>query len=417
MENVEFAEDRISLQSISSMLWIVYFISFFCGMTQCFESVFLPEFKELFHLGYRQQMYTMFAKNIPFLFAYFVGAKLLAVGYKRSMTVAMLLYAAGTLLLVPGLRLGRYELLLLGFFLIGSGFTMQIVAMNPLLSALGPAGGKSSRLNFGNALGAIAQIIAPATLSFLIPAAAVSVIDKLPYMKSLFEVLGLCLIALALVVLAFSESGIRSKMEQFSSGEASGSQISLLARPRVWLGFMSVFLVLGIEASLFGFFRNFVESPAGGGLSAPQSERLFTLYFLLFALGRVAASWIQKKITPATHMAFSLVAAIVCLFLMAFGKGYASLVAVTLIGFFVSIFYPTLYAIATDGLGTLTGRASGLLTLGFLGCAVIPVFQGTVADSVGIPYSYLTAILVYSFVLFYVLSGQHMKPKTPLGTN
>ncbi len=116
-------------------------------------------------------------------------------------------------------------------------------------------------------------------------------------------------------------------------------------------------------------------------------------------------------------MAFSLVAAIVCLFLMAFGKGYASLVAVTLIGFFVSIFYPTLYAIATDGLGTLTGRASGLLTLGFLGCAVIPVFQGTVADSVGIPYSYLTAILVYSFVLFYVLSGQHMKPKTPLGTN
>lgn len=274
------------------MLWIVYFISFFCGMTQCFESVFLPEFKELFHLGYRQQMYTMFAKNIPFLFAYFVGAKLLAVGYKRSMTVAMLLYAAGTLLLVPGLRLGRYELLLLGFFLIGSGFTMQIVAMNPLLSALGPAGGKSSRLNFGNALGAVAQIIAPATLSFLIPAAAVSVIDKLPYMKSLFEVLGLCLIALALVVLAFSESGIRSKMEQFSSGEASGSQISLLARPRVWLGFMSVFLVLGIEASLFGFFRNFVESPAGGGLSAPQSERLFTLYFLLFALGRVAASWI-----------------------------------------------------------------------------------------------------------------------------
>jgi fucose permease len=47
-------------------LYTVYFIYFCCGMTQCFEGVFLPEFKEYFHLNYQQQMYTMFVKNIPF---------------------------------------------------------------------------------------------------------------------------------------------------------------------------------------------------------------------------------------------------------------------------------------------------------------------------------------------------------------
>ncbi len=406
MPDSQFVSVPNSTRSISSMLWLVYFISFFCGMTQCFESVFLPEFKEFFHLGYQQQMYTMFAKNIPFLFAFFVGARILVVGYKRCLAFAMLLYAAGTLLLVPGLRLARYELLLLGFFLIGTGFTVQIVAMNPLLSALGPANAKSSRLNFGNALGAVAQIIAPATLSFLIPAVAISVQDKLPHMMSLFRILGLSLIALAISTLFLNEKLIRSCMDLSTSADTSSSGGSLWDHPNVILGFISIFLALGIEAGLFGFFRNYVESPTGGGLSAHQSQRLFTLYFLLFALGRLAASWLQKKMQPATHMAINLVAALLCLLLIAFAKGRIALVAVTSIGFFVSIFFPTLYAIATDGLGKLTGKASGLLTLGFLGCAIIPVLQGKLADSLGLPYSYLAGILVYAFVLFYVLRGR-----------
>ncbi len=93
----------------------------------------------------------------------------LQVGYKNCLTIAMSLYAAGTLLLVPGLRAGRYSVVLLAFLIIGSGFTVQMVAGSPLISALGKRDGSSSSLNFGNALGAIAQIIAPATLTIISP--------------------------------------------------------------------------------------------------------------------------------------------------------------------------------------------------------------------------------------------------------
>ena len=53
-----------------------------------------------------------------------------------------------------------------------------------------------------------------------------------------------------------------------------------------------------------------------------------------------------------------------------------------LVGFFVSTFFPTLYSLAIEGLGEQTPRASGLLTMGFLGCALLPVLQGRLANTI-----------------------------------
>ena len=71
-------------------------------MTQCFEGVFLPEFKEYFHLNYQQQMYTMFAKNIPFLLAVGIGYLIRYIGYKHCMTAAMALFRSARFCWCPG---------------------------------------------------------------------------------------------------------------------------------------------------------------------------------------------------------------------------------------------------------------------------------------------------------------------------
>src|SRR5581483_1113707 len=160
-------------RSVRGLLYTVYFIYFFCGMALCFEGAFNPEFKEYFHLNYQQQQYTTFAKNIPFALAVVIGFLLPRAGYKNCLSIAMALFATGTLLLVPGLRSGNYTLVLVAFFVIGMGFNFQLVAGNPLLSGLGPPDGGSSRLNLGNALGAIAQIIAPFLLTLIIPVTTV----------------------------------------------------------------------------------------------------------------------------------------------------------------------------------------------------------------------------------------------------
>lgn len=395
-----FVETRS--RSASVLLYLVYFTYFFCGMTQCFESVFLPEIKEYFHLNYQQQMYVMFAKNIAFLLAIFVGARVQRVGYKTCLTIAMLLYAAGTLSLVPGLRAGQYSLVLIAFVIIGSGFTVHMVAGSPLLSALGAPQDSSSRLNLGNALGAIAQIIAPATLTVIIPATVVSAQAKLPYMEGIFITFGLGLVVLTGLTLAVKNVDIRENLRASASLISTVPGTSIWRNSKVVLGFVAIFLVLGTEAGLFGFFRNYLEDPAIAGLSSHQSERLFTVYFAVFALGRLLAAWIQKHLKPAAHIAFHLFAAIACLLIAMFAKGTLAVVAVVAIGFFVSIFFPTLYAMAIENMGDLTGQASGLLTLGFLGCAVIPVLQGKLADSIGLQLSYGAGLFGYLFALLYV---------------
>jgi FHS family L-fucose permease-like MFS transporter len=108
-------------------------------------------------------------------------------------------------------------------------------------------------------------------------------------------------------------------------------------------------------------------------------------------------------------MAWHLGAAMFCLAVAIFAEGIVAILAVTAIGFFVSIFFPTLYALAIKDMGDLTGQASGLITLGFLGCALMPVLQGRIADQIGISRSYCLGFLSYLFAMFYVLKGSRMK--------
>jgi FHS family L-fucose permease-like MFS transporter len=379
----------LPVAGVRNLLYLVYFIYFFCGLTQSFESVFMPEFKEHFRLTYQEQMYTMFARNIPFLMAVPIGYFLRFTGYRNCMSAAMLLFSAGTFLLISGIRSVDYRIVLLGFFLIGIGFNCEIVSGNPMLSGLGDATGASSRLNLGNAFGAVAQIFAPAALTLMIPAAAVTVEARLGYVDGLFAVLGAVLALIALVTAISPNIDVD---QSFTAEDHSGIT---LFQPRLLFGFLTITVCLGVEAGQFGFFRNFVEDSRIAGLSARSSEQLFTVYFSVFAAGRLIASWVQKRISPERHVILNMLAACGCLAVAILERGSIAIAAVIVLAFFTSILFPTLYAIAIRSMGLLTGKASGLLTMGFIGCAVIPVAQGRLADSAGLQNSYVLGFAAY----------------------
>jgi FHS family L-fucose permease-like MFS transporter len=178
---------------------------------------------------------------------------------------------------------------------------------------------------------------------------------------------------------------------------------SVLSNRRLLFGFLTITICLGVEAGQFGFFRNFVEEPAIAGVSANVSEQLFTVYFAVFAAGRLIASRVQRKISPEKHVVINMIGAAVFLALSLVSHGAAAIAAVTILGFFTSILFPTLYAIAIENMGPMTGRASGLLTMGFIGCAFIPVLQGRMADAAGLQNSYAIGFTAYGLAAIYAI--------------
>jgi FHS family L-fucose permease-like MFS transporter len=394
------------------LLYLVNFIYFFNGMALCFEGAFNPEFKEIFNLDYAMLMMTMFAKNLPFVvFSLAIGHLAQRIGFRNCLSAAMFLFAAGTLLLIPGLQTSQYTLVLTAFFLIGTGFNFQLVAGNPMLSQLGDPAGSSSRLNLGNALGAIAQIIAPLLITLIVPATVITASDKLPYILGIFLAVAIILVVTGVITLFAGK-----KNDTYASPQRKAKIADDTSWTKVWtnrrliLGFLAIFLAIGIEAGIFGLFRNYLEDPFVAGLSAHQSQRWFTAYFAAYALGRLAGSLIQKHIKPRYNLAFNTAAAMICIVVTITTRGTVAIAFLLLTGFFISIFFPTLYAISIEGLGNLTAKASGLLTMGFLGAALIPVGQGRLADIYGLQSSFYIAFLPYLFILYFALKGYEMKP-------
>lgn len=395
------------------LLYSVYFIYFFCGMAMCFEGAFMPEFKEHFQLSYQQQMYTMFAKNIPFVvFSILIGWLSKKIGFKNCLTIAMFLFAAGTALLVPGLNSGNYALVLLAFFIIGTGFNFELVAGNPLLSGLGDPSGSSSRLNLGNALGAIAQIIAPLIILLILPATIVSVSDKIPYMNGLFLVISGILVVTGILTLVIKEETIIFESTRDHQKMKSASGESIWKNKNLLLGFVAIFIALGAESGIFGLYRNYLEDPGIAALSSHDSYILYTIYFASFAIGRLIGAYVQKRINPALTLIFCTVTAMILLVFVILSHGILAVASITLLGLFISIFFPTLYAISIKGLGENTALASGLLTMGFLGAALLPVLQGKMADWLGLKYSFIVSIATYGYVLFFALRNYRSRDKT-----
>jgi FHS family L-fucose permease-like MFS transporter len=162
-----------------------------------------------------------------------------------------------------------------------------------------------------------------------------------------------------------------------------------------------IFLVLGAEASLFSNFLNFVESPLIASYSSHAAQRLFTVYFGLFAAGRLSAAWWQRRISPEFHLLICLVASLLSLCLILSNSGVVAVAAALALGFFVSIFFPTLYAMGLRDAGPWKAQASGMLTIGFLGAAFVPIMQGHLADYAGLQRSYLMETCIYLVITVY----------------
>jgi FHS family L-fucose permease-like MFS transporter len=126
-------------------------------------------------------------------------------------------------------------------------------------------------------------------------------------------------------------------------------------------------------------------------------------------VGRFVGSALLRSVPTGKLLGIFATAASALVFASVLTSGHAAMWSILLVGLFNSIMFPSIFTLAIDGLGPLTGKGSGLLVSSIVGGAVIPVLQGALADHFGIHRAFILPALCYLYVIFFALRGSRRR--------
>jgi len=434
---------------------VVTTLFFIWGFITCMNDILIPYLKGVFRLSYAEAMLVQTA----FFIAYFIGSltyffisassgdPINKIGYKNGMVIGLVTAAFGLALFYPAAQFHLYGFFLTALFVLGLGFTILQIAANPYVAILGSPETASGRLNLAQGFNSFGTTIAPVIGGYLIfevfskgTTGADAV--KIPYL--IFA--GITL--LVAVVIGFI------KLPAFTNTEKVEHAAGALQFPQLSLGVIAIFAYVGGEVAVGSMMTNFVGLPEIANLPPARASVFVALYWGGAMIGRftgaaalsdlsrnlkmllafvipalvypfliyifhvkgfevsevlpyipflfvLAIGFIAAQFHPAkTLILFSLINIILLLIILG-SSGRLALFAAVAIGLFNSIMWSNIFTLAIDKLGKYTSQGSSLLVMGILGAAIVPWFQGFVADHIGVQHSYVVPIVCFSYLVFY----------------
>ncbi len=401
-------------------LVIVTILFFMWGLLTSLNDVLIPHLKAVYTLTYVQAMLVQFC----FFGAYFIvslpaGMLIKKIGYQHGAVAGLTIAAAGCALFYPAATSG-YTLFLIAFFVLAGGITILQVAANPYVAVLGDPRTASSRLTLTQAFNSLGTTVAPALGGMLILGGVVLSADdlaKLPaaeqaayHAREAASVQGPYLaLAGALLVLAILFAMARlPKIVDAEDGAVKGGFSEVLKHRHLALGAVAIFLYVGGEVSIGSFLINFLGDPKVASLSAADAAHYVSFYWGGAMIGRFIGFAVMRTISPGKALAFNAAAVIVLVLLAIFSGGTLAMWAILAVGLFNSIMFPTIFSMALNKLGPLTGQGSGVLCMAIVGGALVPFAQGYLADTVSLQLSFLIPAACYTFILYFGLKYANM---------
>jgi len=212
-----------------------------------------------------------------------------------------------------------------------------------------------------------------------------------------------------------------------SKGDGSPS---LLTRWHFVLGVAAQFLYVAAQAGIFSFFincmtvdritgftmvptipeawgnsllRGLFETGKDGLLhvSDQGAATLASAAFVCFLAGRVSGALLLKKFSAHKVLGLYGFANVAVCLLVFSNLGWVSVAAVFLSYFFMSIMFPTIFALGIFGLGAKTKTASAFIVMAIMGGALLPKLMGHVADLYDMSRSFIVPMGCFLFVSLY----------------
>ena len=400
---------------IAMMFLLFFIISFVTGLQNPMAGIL----KDQFQLSGAMAQLANGAVFLAYLFMGIPAGKMLEkIGYKKSALVALITGFVGVLILFFAGKVESFPIYLFGAFV--SGFSMCILnaVVNPMLSVLGSEEGANSRLNFGGALNSLGGTLAPVLGGLVVGGIAQ------PQISDANPLLYLAMGIFAIVFLVLSMVQIPEPHIVAASTEKNTH--SPLSFRHFVLGMVAIFLYVGVEVSISNTTLNYLKD--GLGFDKGIAGSIVGTYWLLMLVGRLAGGALGKKFSSKQMLTAVSTAAIALVALSIFtssSTAMASLPAFSsetlsfvmtpvplsilfliLCGLCLSVMWPGIFNLATNGLGKYTAQGSGFFMTMVVGGGILPFIQAYVVDVTGgFPASYWVVVAGLGFILFYALVG------------
>ncbi len=398
-----------------------------------------------------------------FLMAIPAGLMAKKFGYKGGILVGLLLIALGAFWFIPAVTIGTYWAFLLGLFIIAAGMTCLETIANPYATVLGAPESGPTRINIAQTINGAGWVLGPFVGGHFVFSGTVATNANAglsrPYMG-----IGI-FVALLLVVFVFSRVPDLHAQDESSKSEAlkdklkpSGAQTTAIAlvlaavcgilyffiapilgliwallhmneamfqpvkfallivayvaafllvsrnwdmfrRKHFTLGIATQFLYVAAQTGIFGFCVNYMLENAPS-VTRLQASRWLAVGFILFALGRLCGSAVISQFKPERVLA-AYAAINVVLVAIAMGGGKSGLYAMFGTFFFMSVMFPTIFALGIRGLGEYTKLGSSLIVMSIVGGAIAAPFMGRIADLHSMRTGFVVPLVCFVFIALY----------------
>lgn len=418
--------DRMSDVSRSNMypMLIIGTLFFTIGFVTWLSSVLIPYLQIACELTVFQSYMVAFAFYISYLIMAIPSAWLLKItGFKKGMSVGLLLAAAGSLLFVPAAIYRQYSIFLIGLFFQGAGLTLLQTAANPYITILGPIESAAKRMCMMGVCNGVAGILAPVILGAVIlnnvdainqellvlaDSEKKAILDGLAQ-KVIIPYLIITLVVVLLAVMIYQarlpEIDEESPDKQDDQQEVYfvSDKASVFHHPHLLFGVLALFVYTGVEVIAANSIISY-----GSYLKIPMATAKFFSSFTLIGMligFLVGILCIPRYISQQTGLKVSAVLGILFGLSAILTEGYWSITFVVLLGLSNSLIGAAIWPLALRGLGKFTKIGSALLVMSISGASLIPLLYGWFTDKINAQQAYWVVIPCYVIIGWYALFG------------
>jgi len=406
----------------------LFFVWGFCnGMIDQMDK----HFQLVLNLSLSQSAWVQTAHYLGyFLMALPAGMLANKLGYKGGIIAGLAMVAAGALWFIPATNIGAFWAYLLGVCVIAAGLTFLETVANPYTTVLGDQHYAATRINLAQSTNGVGSLLGPIAGGMFFYSKNAAGQDTgsqtlyIPYMAVAGVVLVLC------VIFYFADvPDIKVEDDYHLDDSTPGESRSIWTHPHFVMAVVAQFFYVAAQAGIFSFLINYLTGTKDHGPQIPpipqswnhgflagllevnksgvlqMSNKLGaycgTLAAFCFLAGRLSGSYLLAKKPAHTMLGLYGACNLVMCLLIFLKLGWISAVCVFLTYFFMSIMFPTIFALGIHGLGTRAKRASAYIVMAILGGALIPKLMGLIADKTDLSRGFIVPLICFAFVSYY----------------